>query len=210
MLRFAALVPLLLTASPGAWERVADRCGVVVEQRTESVGRVRELRAEGVVGASPAACLAAVRNPDFFRRSMPFAESSVVVAREGPDVVFFHTRVAPPFVAARESTLRVVVEQMDGAPGGWRQRWTLAHERGPAPQEGAVLVVLNDGAWEFTPLDGGRRTLARFRLRTDPGGELPCWIVEKGNISAVLDAFHELRRASGEPEQTAENASSGG
>jgi len=203
---FAPLLLLALAAEPG-WSRAAEVVGVTVDQRQVTGERSRSLRAEGVVDAPPAACLAAVRDTGFFRRSMPFVEVAEVVAREGEAVTFFHSRVAPPFCAARESTLRVVVEPLPA--GGWRQAWAIANERGPAAQGGAVLVTLNTGSWEFTPIDGGRRTLVRYRILTDPGGDLPEWLVERCNVSAVVEAFHQLRQASGAGEPTEEVASGG-
>jgi hypothetical protein len=195
MLEVAALM-LLTMAADGGWTRASDEDGVLVEQRRASGSQVRELRAEGVIDASPAACLAVVQDTGFFRRTMPFVEVAEVVGREGESFIYFHTRVAPPLCSARESTVRVWVEPLPGTDAGWRQAWTSANERGPAPASDAILVPMTSGAWEFHAIEGGRRTRARYRIESDPGGDLPGWLLDRGNASAVLDAYRELRRSS--------------
>lgn len=192
------IFPLLLLAlsAEGPWTKAAEDDGVRVEQRREPGSQVRELRAEGLVDAPPEACLAVVQDAAFFRRSMPFVEVAEVIGREGESITYFHTRVAPPLCSARESTVRVRIEPLAAPDIGWRQSWTIANEHGPAPAGDAILVPLSSGAWEFHSVDGGRRTRARYQMASDPGGELPGWLVDRGNASAVLDAYRELRRSS--------------
>jgi hypothetical protein len=192
----ACALMLLALSADGGWTRAGDEEGILVEQRRESGSQVRELRAEGVIDAPPAACLAVVRDTGFFRRSMPFVEVAEVVGREGESVIYFHTRVAPPLCSARESTVRVWVEPLPGTDAGWRQAWTIANDRGPAPASDAILVPMTSGSWEFHAIEGGRRTRARYRIESDPGGDLPGWLIDRGNASAVLDAYRELRRSS--------------
>jgi hypothetical protein len=57
-----------------------------------------------------------------------------------------------------------------------------------------VRVERSDGAWRFLPVDGGRRTLARYELATDPGGSIPRWLARRAQIAGILAAFEELRR----------------
>jgi hypothetical protein len=192
------LLLLLLSAvgtGGGTWTVAADEEGVRVEQLEGAETPLQEFRAEGVVGASPEACLAAVRADEFFARTAPNVAEARVVASEGESVRWFYARLDPPFIAARDYTLRVEVAAAP-SPGGPELQllWRVENARGPGPRPGTVRVERSDGAWRFLPVDGGRRTLARYELATDPGGSIPRWLARRAQIAGILAAFEELRR----------------
>src|SRR5205807_2422466 len=73
-------------------------------------------------------------------------------------------------------------------------RWTTANDDGPTKEPAMIRIERNEGSWEFTPLDNGRRTLATYVLHTDPGGQLPSWASAWANLRAIPDVFSALRR----------------
>ena len=57
---------------------------------------------------------------------------------------------------------------------------------------GIVRVPVCEGYWELKSIDDGRRTLATYVLKTDPGGMIPKWMSEAANSRALPDVFKSL------------------
>lgn len=191
------LLVAALAATDAPWSVVADDEGVRVESATGDGSGGLAFRAEGIVEASPVACFAAVRADDFFLRTAPHVTDARVVASDGARVRWFYARLDPPFIAARDYTLRIEEEE-DPSPGGavLRLIWRTDNARGPAPRPGTVRVERSEGSWTFRPMEGGKRTLALYELQADPGGSIPGWIAAKAQVAGIFAAFEELRRAS--------------
>ena len=67
--------------------------------------------------------------------------------------------------------------------GRWYQHWSL------------VLGNLktNDGSWELVPLDNNR-TLVTYTVFSDPGGEIPDWIINIGTKQTLPGVIEALRK----------------
>lgn len=192
-----SLLILLATmgADGGPWIVASEEEGLRVEERASADSSLRAFRAEGIVDASPAACLAAVRAEGFFARTVSHVAEARVLASEAAGVRWFYARIDPPFVAARDYTLRVEAAELPSPEGAALQLvWRVDNARGPAPRPGTVRVEHSEGAWTFSPVDGGARTRARYELEADPGGSIPRWIARRVQLAGILAAFDELRR----------------
>jgi hypothetical protein len=193
LLLLAALAAGSEEAAP--WTEVASEDGVRVERRVEGETPLQIFRAEGLLDGSPEACLAIVRSDDFFVRTVPNVDEGRVVASEGDGVRWFYARINPPFVAARDYTMRIEVTQTPSPEGAvLRMAWHIDNARGPPPRPGTVRIERSDGAWTFAPVDGGSRTRVRYELSTDPGGSIPRWLARRAQLGGIMAAFDELKR----------------
>lgn len=199
-----ALLASLLSSEPVPWTLAVDEAGVRVEQRLDD-SPVLGFRAESRLEVAPEVCLAIVSSDRFFQRTAPNVAEARVVATEGERRSWFYARLDPPFVAPRDYTIRVE-ESASPSPGGTvlRLAWTVDNARGPPLRPGTIRVEKSEGAWVFEPFDGGRSTLVRYELSADPGGSLPRWLARRIQVSGILAAFAELRRASGSPTPSGE------
>jgi hypothetical protein len=192
---------LVTTAHADDWKKRSDTDGVEIYSREVAGARVRESKAIGVVDAPPRACFKVVTDLENYPQVMPYTEEAKVVAREGDKVSYFYTVIDAPLVSLRDYTIRIVDDSTpDAEGGGYRTRWVIANERGPAPRDKVVRVGVNTGFWEFVALDGGRRTRVTYQVLTDPGGSIPAWIADRANLSAMRSLFKALRKAARDPQ----------
>lgn len=200
---FALFATVTLAAAPAqtpaaapedGWSKAADAQGVVVLSRQTSRG-VQEMKAQGVIDAPPAKVMEVLNDHDHYVRFFPYTEESRIVGRE-PDgkTIYFYSLLSMPFISKRDYVLKVT-DQSDwrGGKGFLKTAWTVAPDHAPAPKDGVVRVLLNDGYWLLEPRDNGTRTFATYYLLTDPGGSVPRFIVNQANASAVPDVFKALR-----------------
>lgn len=195
----STLAALALLASPDSgpgWTKAADTDGITVFTRDKPGTEVKELKAVGMVDAAPEAVWKVIRDYPKYKERMPYTEAAEVVAtEEGGKITWFYSRVAAPFVAKRDYTLKIVDESdwKDGQ-GFLKSTWSIATDRGPAPMNGVVRLKTNDGFWLLEPKDGGKKTFLTYYLFTDPGGSIPKFLVNSANSSAVPDVFRAIRK----------------
>ena len=92
-----------------------------------------------------------------------------------------------PFpIRDRRYTVRVRTDAVEtGAGTRWRARWSYV--------EGSGNIRESRGSWALIPVNP-ESTLVIYRLRTDPGGRLPAWIVDFAApraLKRVLSAVRE-------------------
>ncbi len=202
----ALALSMLLVAAPGAdaaqepeWEVAATSKGVTVMQRERRGSALKEVKAVGEVDAPARAVFRLLRDYARYTEIMPYTEESRVVAVEGSGkVIHFYSRINAPLVSRRDYTMRIVDTTDPGdAQGRLSNRWTPS-DKGPAPEDGVVRVAVNEGSWLVEPL-GEARCRATYALFTDPGGNLPTWIKNSANSSAIPDMFEAIRKHALEP-----------
>lgn len=194
-----AIASFALLASPDSgpgWTKAAETDGITVFTRDKQGTEVKELKALGMIDAPAQAVWSVIRDYPKYKGRMPYTEAAEVVATEdGGKVTWFYSRIAAPFVAKRDYTLKIIDESdwQDGK-GFLKSSWVMAPDKGPPPQKDVVRLKTNDGFWLLEPKDGGKRTFVTYYLFTDPGGSIPKFLVNSANSSAVPDVFRAIRK----------------
>jgi hypothetical protein len=143
-----------------------------------------------VIDAPPArvrdALLDYPRHPSWLKE----LRRSEVLVRD-PHSLVVYQRLVLPVIADRDFTLKV----RWGEDGDvlWT-RFSAANELGPGPLRGVVRVGIHEGSWRLEPVDGGRRTLARYHVRLDLGGSLPPWMA-RGRAGKDIPGLYQSIRA---------------
>lgn len=200
----SALLSFALLAAPDsgpAWTKAAETDGITVLTRDKPGTEVKELKALGTIDAPPEAVWKVIRDYPNYKGRMPYTEAADVVATEdGGKVTWFYSRIAAPFVAKRDYTLKIIDESdwKDGQ-GFLRSSWVIATDKGPAPMKDVVRLKINDGFWLLEPKDGGKKTQVTYYLFTDPGGSIPKFLVNSANSGAVPDVFRAIRKHATQP-----------
>ncbi|MFW5878762.1 MAG: START domain-containing protein [Myxococcota bacterium] len=194
------LTALLLASGPAAadqadWERVADTDGIRVYAREVEGSRVREIKAVGRVAAPPGRVLAVLTDIEAYTETMPYTEEARVVRRQD-NSTWMYTVINPPLVSRRDYCVRITVSRLKN--GTLKSRWVPANELAPAESPG-VRVEVNEGHWLLRPIEGGQATMAEYYIYTDPGGEVPTFVANRANRSAVPNVVKAVREAAASP-----------
>ena len=194
-----AIASFALLASPDSgpgWTKAAETDGITVFTRDKPGSEVKELKALGTIDSPAEAVWKVIRDYAKYKERMPYTEVAEVVAtEEGGKVTWFYSRIAAPFVAKRDYTLKIIDESdWKEGKGFLKSSWVMAPDKGPAPMKDVVRLKTNDGFWLLEPKDGGKRTFVTYYLFTDPGGSIPKFLVNSANSSAVPDVFRAIRK----------------
>ena len=193
------LIPLLLLgADEPRWELSAKDGDIRIFGRTREGSGVREMKAIGLISATPHEIWKAIRDYDKYTTTMPYVEESKVLSRsEGDKVIELYNRLNTPLVDSRDYLIKIVDESdwKDGK-GFLKVSWTPINDKDSAVplKDGIVRVRINDGYWLLEPREDGKKTFATYYVYTAPGGSIPDWIANRANGVAVPRVFESIKK----------------
>ena len=175
-------------APPAAAEMKRLAAGeVLVSSRQVQPRAPREQSARGVIDYPPERVYRAVTDYADYDEFMPFVIQADVVKTlpDGAVLSSQRLRLPRPF-GERHYVLRVRSRIDPGAAPGktWRTEWAYV--------PGSGDIAGQRGSWTLTELAPGR-TLATFRLFSDPGGAVPTWLYERAVAETLPYIFQGLR-----------------
>jgi hypothetical protein len=197
MARLALLVLLLFATCAVAddgWKRVDEEHGIVVDARDVPGSSLHEVRASIHSALPPATIAAVVWRYEDHAQFVPRLEHVEVVRDVGSDERIVYEQLAIPLLKDRDVVLRA---RREHAPDGTIDiRTTAIDGDGPPPTSRFVRVQTSAGHWHLAPAAGGTDVV--YDIRTDVGGSVPAWIVNRAQREAVPDLVKAmLDRAGG-------------
>ena len=190
-LALAAVMLLALPAAAsaqGAAQREADRLGDRLETTTvASNGSVAWGQALMVVDAAPEVVMRIVTDYARYEEFLPHFRRSRVLSRRGNNALVYMQAT----VARDTTTLWAQMRIFQRRPRGETQIIEGRMTEGNMDQFAA--------RWEVTPVDGGRRSLVRFRIIVDPGLPLPSSLFTAENVKAARKTVRALGERVAEP-----------
>lgn len=159
---------------------------IAVSLREVEGSDAKEGCALGVIDAPAEQVFAVLDDPGSFGEFMPHVELSEVEEAAG-GVVLNHQVLDLPFpIRNRHYTVRL--ESRPPAPE-LPDRWEITWSYVP----GSGNVNENEGAWTLLRLSA-ERTLAAYRVHTDPGGLIPKWALNRITRKTLPDVIRAIRR----------------
>lgn len=193
MTRYAALVMALISFASwsGTWQLRQGDEGVMLWTQPHPPTSFQALRLEMRVNADPGALITVLRNTARHKEWLPQSREVRVLARSGPDDDLVYTRLASPWpVQDRELITRSHLSR--------RIDCSLTLEVWAEPNAlplhaGLFRIQESAGRWEALPQRDGS-TLVRLETYTNPGNNLPGWLVNPIAIKAAVGSFKAIRR----------------
>ncbi len=195
-----ALVPLmLLGADAPRWELAADPDGIKVYRRDREGTEVKEMKAIGLIDATPKEVWDVIRDLENYPKQMPFtAEAKVLSRTEGDKNILFYSRLNTPLVSERDYIIDLKDESdWKEGKGFYKVSWTAAPKEQDTllPEKPEVVRVrVNDGYWLLEPREEGKKTFATYYVYTAPGGSIPTFIINQANGMAVPKVFAAIKK----------------
>lgn len=193
MTRYAVLILMLFsfTAWGAGWQYRQGEGGILLWTQPRPPAAFLALRLEMIVKAEPAALLAVLRNTARHREWLPQSREVRLLAKSGPDDDLVYTRLHAPWpVQDRELITRShLIRSADC--GLTLEVWA---EPDALPlHHGLARIRESSGRWEAWPRADGT-TLIRLETYTNPGNNLPGWLVNSMAIKAAMESFKAIRR----------------
>lgn len=194
-----ALVPLLLLSETPRWELAAEPEGVKVYRRQVEGSDVREMRAIGLISATPKEVFDVIQDLENYPKQMPYtAEAKVLTKSEDGKDVLFYSRLNTPMVAERDYIIALKDESdWKEGKGFYKVSWVAAAKEQDTlmpEKKDVVRVRINTGHWLLEPREDGKKTFATYYVYTVPGGSIPVFIINQANGMAVPKVFDAIKK----------------
>ena len=167
---------------------------------------IKEIRATVTYeDVSPINFWRAVADLDEYAQFVPYVGKHKVLKTrgklaDGSATFYVYGVVTAPVVKNRDYTIRI--ETKNNRKKGFESRWTLDTENvGPKPKKGVVRLLANDGGWTIQPSKKNREgsftangVSVTYEILTDPGSNIPGWLIDKVNRASVPDVLRAMRK----------------
>ncbi|MFZ9887280.1 MAG: SRPBCC family protein [Myxococcota bacterium] len=174
----------MATASDGA-APAAVLAGEIVVDRVDAPGDpVPTFRARAVVDAPPAVVWDLVSHCAGYATLMPRIISSQERKRIG-DLVECEVTVELPFPLPNLTSVTTATHREGSTKGRYSRTWTLV----------SGDYEVNEGAWIIEPVDGGKRSLATYRVRAKPNLPVPASLASLFQQGPLVESMRAVRRA---------------
>ncbi len=168
----------------GAWSRVNEKNGVLIEKRPVAGSPFYEHRATAHSHLAPAQIFAAItsrRLDDPHERKM--VKKEIVLAETDHDRVLYQ-QIHTPIVSDRDCTVRMEWSA-DPAHNTWDMKFRVDNDAGPPLDKGFVRIPDIHGYWHLeAALDGTR---VEYVIYSDPGGSVPAFLVRGPQADSTRD-----------------------
>lgn len=191
---FSAIVLTILLGSGNtlAWELEKDEDGIRVHTREVSGSDFREFKAVTRVKASLRAIVALALDagacPSYINTC---TEGKLVEKVSDTDIYVYSYNDAPWPVADRDAVVHSVLKQ-----DPYRKVVTVRMKAVPdriKEKKGVVRVRMIEAEWRFTPIDK-ETTEVFYRVRSEPGGDLPAWLVNMVVVDQPFNTLSAMKR----------------
>jgi len=180
-------LPAVAAAQPSA-AQTAERLGSRIATGTaESRTNVAYGLAVGVVEAPTDVVMRIITDYDRYSEFLPHFRQSRVLSRRGNNALVYMQASVIRSTATLWAQVRIFARRPRG-----EMRII----------EGRMVTGNMDqfvARWEVTPLDGGSRTLVRFRILVEPDLPFPGSIFTSENVKAARQTIAALRQRTSEP-----------
>ncbi len=198
------LCPLIGAAAD--WESVSRDEALEVEAQSRPDSAIRQLRARGVIPATPATVRAVVAAVDRYPEFMPYVKESRILGVDGA-VTTVYQRLAFGLIGLSDRDYVIdITESADTDRQGraiYGRRWRLGDSSRIPERSSTVRLAVNRGYWRLAPDEtSAASTRATYCLFTDPGGALPAWIVNQANTIGIRKVFAAVSVATSNPRYT--------
>ncbi len=179
----------------GAWERVSDKEGIVVQRRSVEGSKLKEFVGRGVIAAPIGRVLAVIRDANRRAEWMPACADSHLVEENvaARTQIAYHRTKAPWPVSDRDSVNRAEMIVEVAKHRVYLPFEAITLSRVP-PVKGVVRMPSMRGHWILSPVDGGKATAAEYQVFADPGGVLPDWLANLASKTLPRETIAGLRK----------------
>jgi len=167
------------TPVPSAWRQVKEYEGIIGYARSNPRCRIDEIKAVGTIDAPLAVVEAVIRDVPGNKRFMFMCKHTAFLdvpeMKNSADEYATYTLMEMPFpVTDREAVARVswTVDRSTGVLYAAGQSIDTTYP----PKDGVIRVPMVEALYTLTP-QGPNKTLITYQAMSDPGGNLPAFLV---------------------------------
>jgi len=175
------------------WELEKDKKGVKVYLKQEEGRKIKSFWAETTLDAPIEKVIAALQNIEDMPNWMPNCKETKLLERPSETEMVFYMVLDLPMVSDRDYVQRTVGEELPG--GGIKMTAQAIEYDAKPPVDGKVRITDAEFTTILMPVEGGTKTVIQQIGYTDPGSNMPAWIINgqlTGTPYKMMRNLHEL------------------
>jgi hypothetical protein len=173
------------------WSLKVNRDGIKVYTRYTDGSQYKAIRTTCVFDASLSKLAAVLLDAGSSTEWVYATKSSTVLKQISTSELIYHSEVDVPWpFSNRDFIVQLTVSQDPKT-----KQVTVAAENKPAyiaENKNVVRVQYSHSQWKLDPMPNGK-VKAEFTLQTDPGGNIPAWLINMFATKGPFESFKNLR-----------------
>lgn len=174
------------------WELKRDKGGVKVYVRNSPNSKIKELRFSSTIEASLNSIAYLLTNVEGFDNWVYASVKSETIRKISDQEIYYYTEIDFPWPFSNRDLVLYSVFWQDPHTLAIHSRTTSAHWLMPE-KEGLVRIKMADLRWTFTPIGNGK-VQVDYYLKSDPGGNIPAWLINLAADQGPLQTMALLRK----------------
>jgi hypothetical protein len=192
----AALGLTLFAQSALAWDQIDEKeddagNSYVIYRRDKKGSDFKEYKLVTLFDAPVKDVVAAVRAIGTESKYVMDNSTRKLLKKEGKDTYYYYSTFDHPMVSTRDLTNKFFLT-FKSATQSYVWKWQTANDLAPPLPGGFVRIPDSVSSWELSPADGNK-TLGTYQSYANPGGMIPAWLANSGNMDAMSDMMNDLR-----------------
>ena len=175
------------------WVYEREKKGIKIFTKKSKWGHLRDCKAVMTVSSTPEQMLRVLTNIEEYKTWMPRCKRSQMVARLNENEFIMHLVFTAPWpVKNRDCVVRVRVEK--DAKTGVILVTETSEPKYLREEDDVVRIQQLVATWKLIPVTGGTEIINEYA--SNPGGNIPDWMVNTQSVENPLATFENLQEKS--------------
>lgn len=187
---FLFTTPLAISAQ-NTWQLKLDKEGIKVYTKYTEHSKFKAVKTVCTFDASLSALTAALLDVNKTTDWVYATKSCSLLKTISPSEVIYHSEISVPWPYDN----RDFIVKIKAVQDAYSKVVTIGSENQPFYQtenKNVVRIQYSTSRWTLTPTGVGKVT-AEFELQTDPGGNIPAWLVNLFATKGPFESFKKLK-----------------
>ena len=173
------------------WDLKSDKEGIFIYTREQADSKFKAIKVECELEATLTQLVAVLLDVNRGAEWVYSTKSSILLKQVSPSELYYYSEVKVPWPASNRDFIACLKVVQDSAT-------KVVTVYGPTfpnyipKKEGIVRVPRAEGKWVITPV-ARKRVKIVYTLSTDPGGDIPAWLVNMFAAKGPSESFRGLK-----------------
>jgi hypothetical protein len=184
----------------GEWQLKSDKDNIKTYSKTVPGSKINAVKVESVFTASLSQLVSALLDVASYDKWIYNSKSTRLLKQVSPSEVYYYSEVIFPWPTTNRDFVSHVTVSQD-APSKTVRIEAINVAGWVPPKRGIVRIDRSEAKWIITPLDQNKVRI-EYELQTDPGGDLPAWLINPFASKGLVETFKHLREWIKNPQYT--------
>ncbi|WP_184546421.1 START domain-containing protein [Mucilaginibacter sp. FT3.2] len=190
-LLFLLVVNVAFAQADGGWTLHTNDDGIKVYTRTLVTSKVKAIKVECVLDASPSQLVAVLMDIKNSEDWVYHTAANYIIKQVSPSEIYYYSLVKVPWPVNNRDFIAHIKVTQDAATKIITVDAPCITDMIPQ-KPNIVRIQQSAGKWVITPTNDGK-VKVEYTLHADPGGNVPSWLVNMFVTQGPMESFKKLK-----------------